>query len=62
MGNHRASIKIEFRMHGVEDKTDMWINWSPDHTDCDPRIYEWFAEVAGRALAKYEEQRRERDD
>lgn len=56
MGDHRARIKIEMRMHGIEDSTDMWINWSPDHTDCDERIYGWCANLAARAMAKYHEE------
>lgn len=27
MGDHRASIKIEFQMHGVTTTREMWINW-----------------------------------
>lgn len=55
MGDHRASIKIEFEMHGVKDKVDMWINWSPDDEyGCDRRIPEWCADVAARARAKWE--------
>lgn len=57
MGDHRASIKIEFKMHGVEEKVDMWINWSPDDEyRCDRRIPEWCAEVAQRARAKWEDE------
>lgn len=44
MGDHRADIKIKMEAHGKTYKQDMWINWSPDETGCDPRVYEWFAE------------------
>ena len=33
MGDRRASIKIEFSMHGQTKKADMWINWSPSDYD-----------------------------
>ena len=45
MGDHRASIKIEFSMYGETKKADMWINWSPDGTDyhgVDQRVLDFF--------------------
>lgn len=27
MGDHRASIRVRFEMHGEVSETDMWINW-----------------------------------
>jgi len=59
MGDHRASIKIEFEMHGIIEKADMWINWSPDFGDsrgCDQRIIEFFERASGKAMDKYDEE------
>lgn len=30
MGDHRASIKITFEMHGVKRECDMWVNYIPE--------------------------------
>lgn len=54
MGDHRASIKIEMEFHGVKDKTDMWVNYSP--SDCfsmDQRVIEFFQSVYERGMAIY---------
>lgn len=59
MGNHRASIKIEFEMHGIVEKADMWINWSPDFGEsrgCDRRIIEFFEMASNKAMNKYDEE------
>lgn len=59
MGDHRASIKIEFSMHGVEDSCDMWINYSPDPDcfgyDIDRRVCEFFHENYHKAMNKFNE-------
>lgn len=63
MGDHRASIKIEFEMHGHKKKTDMWINWWPDDwTGVDRRVTEWVKEQADIAMNKWlsKENRREK--
>lgn len=54
MGDHRASIKIEFHMHGHEAKNEWWINWWPSD-ECfeykvDKRILEWFDEQHTKAM------------
>ena len=61
MGDHRASIKCQVKMHGVEDECDMWINWFPETgTDgVDRRVIEFFSNWAARALEKYEDERYE---
>jgi hypothetical protein len=47
MGDRRASIKIEFSMHGKTKKADMWINWSPsDYDGVDQRVLDFFSEAA----------------
>jgi len=55
MGDHRASIKIEFTMHADEpEKADMWINWSPDYSGgVDRRITEWFESAARQAMDRW---------
>jgi len=56
MGDHRASIKIEFEMHGHKAKTDMWINWFvDDHSGVDQRVIDWLAAHARKAMDKYAE-------
>lgn len=47
MGDHRASIKIEFSMYGETKKADMWINWSGTSSECsdvDQRVIDFFRE------------------
>jgi hypothetical protein len=54
MGDRRASIKIEFSMHGETKEADMWINWSP--SDCngvDQRILDFFSESAREMESKF---------
>lgn len=56
MGDHRASIKIEFSMYGETKKADMWINWSPDGTDyhgVDQRVLDFFYESACAMKANF---------
>jgi hypothetical protein len=56
MGDRRASIKIEFSMHGETKKADMWINWSPDTSDCsgvDQRVLDFFSESAREMESKF---------
>lgn len=57
MGSHRASIKIEMEFHGVKDKIDMWINYSPDgEYGIDNRIIEFVESVYDRGMVKYNKQ------
>lgn len=56
MGDQRASIKIEFSMHGETKKADMWINWSPDSSECygvDQRVIDFFSESAREMESKF---------
>jgi hypothetical protein len=45
MGDHRASLKIEWSMHGHECKQDFWYNYYPTDECCtckvDRRILDW---------------------
>lgn len=44
MGDFRFSFKATFAMGNVEDKCDMWLNWSPydgDGHPIDHRVIEW---------------------
>ena len=65
MGDHRASIKIEFSMHGHEDKCDMWLNYFPneDCTSClvDRRVLVWLSEAYETAMHKYFEAKYDAD-
>lgn len=62
MGDHRAGVKLEFRMHGHEATTDMWINWSPDPDGIDRRITEWFEAQAEKAMANYRDSEWKREN
>lgn len=54
MGDRRASIKIEFSMHGETKKADMWINWSPsDYDGVDQRILDFFSKSAREMEYKF---------
>ena len=56
MGDHRASIKIEFSMYGETKEADMWINWSPDdYQGVDRRVIEFFEQAAHEMSFKYYE-------
>lgn len=62
MGDHRASIKIEFSMYGETKKADMWINWSPDGSDyggVDQRVLDFFSDSAQEMAAKFWEDHEE---
>lgn len=59
MGDRRTSIKIEFSMHGETKKADMWINWSPDSSDChgvDQRVIDFFSQAAQEMEYKFWEE------
>ena len=51
MGDHRASIKCEFEMHGHKAKSEWWIN--QDTTGCDDRIKDWFDEQVSIAMSRF---------
>ena len=54
MGDHRASIKIEMKFHGIEDKADMWINYSPEGDyNMDRRVVDFFNGVYKRGMVEY---------
>lgn len=54
MGDRRASIKIEFSMHGETKKADMWINWSPDdYHGVDQRVMDFFSEAVQEMESKF---------
>lgn len=60
MGDHRASVKIEFDFHGKVHKMDSWINWTPwaDSAECegvDDRVVEFFREATREGMATYHE-------
>lgn len=46
-------------MHGIVEKADMWINWSPEFGDSrgvDRRIIEFFERASNKAMDKYDEE------
>jgi len=56
MGDHRISIKMEVEFHGVKEKADWWLSWSPHGSDCDgldQRLIDWFRDINDRGMAKY---------
>lgn len=56
MGDHRATITIEFTVHQKTYKQEWWINYCPDdQTGIDQRIADWFAECWRDAYARYRE-------
>lgn len=58
MGDHRASIKIEFSMYGETKKADMWINWSDYSSECggvDQRVVDFFRNSAEEMYTKFME-------
>jgi hypothetical protein len=56
MGDHRASVKIEFEMHGHSAKCDLWVNWFDNGCGIDQRIVDWFGEQSGIAIEKYRDE------
>lgn len=54
MGDHRASILIEFTMHGVTTKADMWLNWSAD-CSMNSAVEEWFEKAARKSMHQFDE-------
>ncbi len=47
MGDHRVTLKIQFSMHGHEDKWDSWLNWSDELPD---RVADWIREQKEKAM------------
>jgi hypothetical protein len=54
MGDHRASIKVKFEMHGHKAEQDWWINWHDEGEGCDRRIIDWFRAQSGIAMSRYD--------
>lgn len=51
MGDYRFCLKAEFHMGDVEDKCDMWVNYSPGtHTGIDRRVEEWLDALFRRGI------------
>mgnify|MGYP001616746596 FL=1 len=59
MGDHRASIRVEFTIHDKTYSNEWWINWFDDGTGVDHRITDWFRECWYNALARYTAQTEE---
>ena len=56
MGDHRASVKIEFTIHGQTYRMDSYINWFDDGTGVDGRVIKFFSDSWQDARARYDEQ------
>ena len=62
MGDHRATIKIEFEMHGVTTKQEMWINWWPGAwMELPKSVTDAFKEAEWKSLAAFYERQDEAD-
>lgn len=59
MGDHRATVKIEFTIHGKTYKMDSWINWFDDGTGVDQRVIDFFRDSWDDARARYDAQQAE---
>ncbi len=58
MGDHRASVKIEFEFHGKTHKMDSWINWSPSCSECegvDQRVIDFFRKGTEEGMTEWYE-------
>jgi len=67
MGDHRATVKVEFDIHGKVYKQEWWINYFPDDSSgVDRRIAEWFSACWEDAYSRYQkvvnESHREEDE
>ena len=62
MGDHRASVKLSFDMHGVKKETEMWINYYPNECGIDSRIIEFFEECHMEAMEKWHEMSRKAEE
>ena len=56
MGDHRATIRIQFDFHGNKFDKEWWINWSPNCEGVDQRIADWIRQCAEEGYAKYHSQ------
>ena len=59
MGDHRASIQIDFEMHGVKKQMDFWINWYSADGEIDKRILDFFEEAVEEAMQAYDKDQME---
>lgn len=57
MGDHRATVKIEFTFHGKTYQMNSWINWSPDEcSGVDQRVLDFFRQATEDGLTRYHEE------
>lgn len=61
MGDHRASIKIEFEFHGKTYKMDSWVNYFPDGDGVDRRVQEFFEKAYNDGMRRYQDELFEAD-
>lgn len=55
MGDHKATIKISFDLHGKVYKMDSWINYS-GHDGVDRRVIDFFEHSWNDAYARYQDE------
>jgi hypothetical protein len=58
MGDHRISLKIEFRMHGHKADLDAWWNFTASHEvdGIDYRAVEWLRQQHAIAMGRFFEE------
>ncbi len=56
MTDHKASIKIEFEIYGIQEKYDAYINWSPNNEGVDGRVIGWLGNTFYAARQKYDQE------
>ena len=57
MGDHRASVIIEFEMHGIKKKIDFWLNYYPEPScawQIDSRVLDFLSEAYTEAMSAYD--------
>lgn len=57
MGDHRATIKLSFSIHGKTYRHCFdWINYFPTQEGIDERIVGWFSDCWEDAYSRYQKQ------
>lgn len=54
MGDHRATVKVEFTIHGKTYTMDSWINWFDDGSGVDQRVIDFFRASWEDAKTRYD--------
>lgn len=63
MGDHRASIKINFQMHGVTSECDLWINWWRGAWDELPTaVTDFFRDAEAKSMTAFDNEQDKCED